>query len=83
VRFFVPSLEALATDHDAARLPRGHNAAQRRLLVMDTPNPVTRLEKLTRIWSQRREKTIAVRVHYSLEDGDCRVFRLERVEELE
>lgn len=40
-------------------------------------------EKLTRIWSDRREQWIAVRLYYRMLEGDCRIYVLERVEELD
>ncbi len=44
---------------------------------------VTHQDKLLHIWSSRRERDIAVRVYYTVEDDDCRIFRIEQVEELE
>ncbi len=41
------------------------------------------IEKLTRVWSEKREREIAVRVEYSIEDGDCRLIHLMRIEELD
>ena len=41
------------------------------------------LQKLTSIWSARREKNIAIRVSYTVEDGDCRIFRIDSIEELD
>jgi hypothetical protein len=41
------------------------------------------IEKLTRVWSQRREREVAVRIEYRVEEGTCPVIHLERVEMLE
>lgn len=44
--------------------------------------PHTR-EKLCRIWSERRERDIAVRIYYEVQEaGGCRIYNLLRVEEL-
>jgi len=41
-------------------------------------------QKLARIWSDRRERLVAVRIHYStLEQGGCKLFQLSEVEDLE
>ena len=41
------------------------------------------MEKLTRVWSERRQKQVAGRVSYTVEDGDCRIYRLQQIEELD
>ncbi|MGH9672653.1 MAG: hypothetical protein ACRD44_05680 [Bryobacteraceae bacterium] len=41
------------------------------------------IEKLTTIWSSRRERQIAVRVSYTVEEGDCKVYRLNGIDELD
>lgn len=51
---------------------------------MTTPNPLQRLEKLTRIWSDAREKQIVVRIQYSVEQNDSgKIYHLAKVEELD
>ncbi|MFN3325074.1 MAG: hypothetical protein ACK5AZ_16385 [Bryobacteraceae bacterium] len=46
-------------------------------------SPVQKLEKLTRIWSEKKEKQIAVRVQYEVRDeGECKILMLNRIEEL-
>ncbi len=47
-------------------------------------NPVARMEKLCRIWSERREQQIAIKVQYDAWDlGGCRLIDLYDVRELE
>ena len=51
---------------------------------MTERSPVQQLQKLARIWSERREKQIAVRIHYDLrEENGCKIYSLSRIEELE
>lgn len=46
--------------------------------------PIRTLEKLTRFYSLRREREIAVRVQYSVEDRNgCKIYGLTQVEELD
>lgn len=47
-------------------------------------NPVARMEKLCRIWSERREQQIAIKVQYDAWDlGGCRLIDLYDMRELE
>jgi hypothetical protein len=47
-------------------------------------NPVQNQEKIIRIWAERREREIAVRIHYSVTiDNGCKIYQLRMVEELQ
>ena len=51
---------------------------------MATQNTVKSVEKMSRVWSSKRECEIAVRIQYQIhtEDG-CRIYQIGQVEELE
>jgi hypothetical protein len=51
---------------------------------MTTTNAVQTIQKMSRVWSSKRECEIAVRIQYQvhIEDG-CKIYQLGRVEELE
>ncbi len=51
---------------------------------MTLANPVQQLQKTSRMWVQRREREIAVRIYYDIrQEGDCKIYSLSQVEELE
>ena len=51
---------------------------------MTTHTPVHEMEKLARIYSERRERQIAVLIRYCVdEQGGCKIFKLEEVDELD
>lgn len=51
---------------------------------MTENSPVQRLQKLSRMWTQRREKEIAVRIYYDVrQEGKCKIYCLQQVDELE
>jgi len=44
---------------------------------------VQQFQKLSRIWSRRRERHVEVRIYYDLREQDgCRIYLVSRVEEL-
>jgi len=46
--------------------------------------PVDHLEKLARIYCERREREILFRIRYTVhEQNGCKVYELQQVEELE
>ena len=50
---------------------------------MESTTPPQVLERLTRIWSDRQERLVAVRIYYRLEEhDDSKLYTLEDVEEL-
>lgn len=50
-------------------------------MVSDSSAPTH--EKLALVWSARRERTVAVRVEYTVIESDgCQIFRLYRLEDL-
>ncbi len=53
-------------------------------MTHETDDQGLQSQKLTRIWSDRRERKIAVRISYDREDaGDCQVYTIRAVEETE
>ena len=51
---------------------------------MTTYTPVHQVEKLTRIYSERRERHIAVLIRYQVgEQGGCKIFSVKGVDERE
>ena len=51
---------------------------------MTEQNPIQNLQKLSQVWSSKRECQIAVRIHYQvrIEEG-CTIYKLGQVEEIE
>ncbi|MDX2149363.1 MAG: hypothetical protein SFV54_01415 [Bryobacteraceae bacterium] len=48
---------------------------------MQEQNPVNTNEKLLRVWSDRKERYVAVRVEYSCEDAaGCKLYTLHGIE---
>ena len=59
------------------RLPPPQNE-----VVMTTPDTIE--SKLTRIYSERRQQDVVLRVAYWVEQsGGCKIYRLQQIEELE
>lgn len=51
---------------------------------MTDTDPIRKLQKLSRIWSERKRRQIAVRIRYELhEQSGCKVYSLHKVEELD
>ena len=51
---------------------------------MQEPNPIQSFEKISRIYSERREQEIAVRISYDVTvDSGCKLVQLRNVELLE
>lgn len=51
---------------------------------MTQTNPVQQLQKLSHVWTRRREKQIAVRIYYDLrQENGCKIYCLNQIEELE
>ncbi len=51
---------------------------------MQEPNPIQSMEKISRIYSERREKEIAVRICYDVTvDNGCKLVQLTNIEVLE
>ena len=46
--------------------------------------PIEQVDKLTRIYSERRERQILLRLQYSMqEEAGCKIYSLQKVDELE
>ncbi len=51
---------------------------------MQEPNPIQSMEKISRIYSERREKEIAVRISYDVTtDNGCKLVQLTNIEVVE
>jgi hypothetical protein len=51
---------------------------------MQEPNPIQSMEKISRIYSERREREIAVRICYDVTaDNGCKLVQLNNIEVLE
>ena len=51
---------------------------------MTLGNPVQQLQKTSRLWVQCREREVAVRIYYDVrKEGDCKIYSLGQVEELD
>lgn len=49
---------------------------------MQESNPMRHFEKITRVYSERREQQIALRIHYDISaDGGSKVIELKQVQE--
>jgi hypothetical protein len=49
---------------------------------MPEPNPMRHFEKIARVYSERREQQIAVRIHYEVSaDNGCQVIELGKMQE--
>ena len=49
---------------------------------MPEPNPMRHFEKSTRVYSERREQQIAVRIQYEVSaDNGCQVIELGKMQE--
>jgi hypothetical protein len=50
--------------------------------TMPESNPMRQFEKITRVYSERREQQIAVRIQYEVSaDNGCQVIELGKVQE--
>lgn len=68
------------------RVARGNPAVRmksgRKTSGMQESNPMRHFEKITRVYSERREQQIALRIHYDISaDGGSKVIELKQVQE--
>ncbi len=51
---------------------------------MPEQNPIQTIQKISKVWSSKRECQIAVRIQYEMrvEDG-CTIYKIGKVEELD
>ena len=51
---------------------------------MPEQNSVQTIQKISKVWSSKRESQIAVRIHYQVRvEGGCKIYKLAQVEELD